>query len=81
MLFPVLVLLIGGMCAACSPQTSAETTALEPYLLTVGDAARGGVGWLWNPPLSARPTTRPPKYASHPMTPYRRIRQGVVHGR
>jgi hypothetical protein len=37
MLFPVLVLLIGGMCAACSPQPSAETTALEPYLLTVGD--------------------------------------------
>ena len=36
-LFPVLVLLIGGMCVACSPQPSAETTALEPYLLTVGE--------------------------------------------
>ena len=38
----VLVLLIGGMCVACSPQPSPETTALEPYLLTVGEV--GGAG-------------------------------------
>ena len=36
-LSPVLVLLIGGMCVACSPQPSAEATALEPYLLTVSE--------------------------------------------
>ena len=36
-LTPVLVLLIGGMCVACSPQPSEETAALEPYLLTVGE--------------------------------------------
>lgn len=40
-LFPVLVLLIGGLCVACSPQPSAETTALEPYLLTVGEVGEG----------------------------------------
>jgi hypothetical protein len=49
-------------------------------LSSVGDGATGVDGWVWDPPLSARPTTRPPKDAPHPMTPNRRIRQGAVHG-
>jgi hypothetical protein len=38
---PVLLLVIGATCLACSPQPSADTAAMEPYLLTVGEVGAG----------------------------------------
>jgi hypothetical protein len=35
------VLVVGGVCGACSPQPSAETKALEPHLLSVGEVGEG----------------------------------------
>lgn len=37
----LLVAVIGAICVACSPQPSAETAALEPYLLSVEDVDMG----------------------------------------
>ena len=33
----VVAVVVGGMCVACSPQPSADTVALEPYLLTADE--------------------------------------------
>jgi hypothetical protein len=39
---PILVVVVlGAVCVACSPQPSAETAALEPYLLSVEDVDMG----------------------------------------
>lgn len=37
----VVVVLLGSVCGACSPQPTAETSALEPYLLALDDVGEG----------------------------------------
>lgn len=37
----VVAVVVGGICVACSPQPSADTVALEPYLLTADDVGMG----------------------------------------